>query len=301
METHLFDIHDKPVLFIQCICFIIGLDLSKMGFDPSVSYEDSGKKQCITVSQVEVLMSTQSGGDAGEEKLDAERLGPEKVDTEKVDTETLDEEKLDAVTPSDTEKLKAEALGEATEVTYEVTKLAVLSHTRSIRGTGAVVRDAKEPGVNGAKVLIIDRWVHDEREKEVDIYRRAVAKGVKGLVPIQAVQEIDDKISTAALRHVEDKYFHQNDGKLFPNLVLARLVLEGSCTSITDFESRVELLEVYRDAVQGKVWLFDLTTTACLRKSSSTSRSIEEVSDPAPGHPVDLGDDEQGEDDPWKE
>ena len=230
MDSYFVDMHAKPVLFIQCICFIIGLDLSKMGFDPSVTYEDDGKRQFIEVLQLEVKVSAsaQSGSDAGEERLDAK-------------------------TSEDAETLRAETL-----VTYEVTKLDAVAHARSIRGPGVVVRDATD--ANGAEVHIVDKWVHADRAKEVDIYKKAVEKGVEGLVPIKAAQKLDVNVSTAALRQVEDPDFHQNDGKLFPNLVLARLVLGGRYRDITEFESKAELLQVYRDAVQGKVRIINLST-----------------------------------------
>jgi len=214
MESHLVNIHAKPVIFIQCICFIIGLDLSKVGFDPSVHYEDNGSQQRIKVLHVEVSTPAHPGSGICAEKL----------------------------------------------VTYEVAKLQVVSHTRSIRGPGVVVRDAKEPGVNGAEVRIVDRWVHERREKEVEIYKRAVEAGVKGLVPIKAAQKIDANVSTAAVRCVIDTDFHQNDGQLFPNLVLARVVLEGGYRSITHFKSHMELLEAYRESVKGTVRFFVLFT-----------------------------------------
>ena len=215
METHSVDMHANPVVFIQTICFIVGLDLKKMGFDPSITYEANGKNQCVEVSQVTLSSFAQAG-----------RKGAAKL------------------------------------VTYRVTKL--VSHTRSLRGPGTVVRDATELGAKTlTKVRIMDSWIHEGREKEVEIYQLAIEKGVKGMVPMKAAQQLDPKISTGALRRVLNVVFRQNNEQQFPNLVLSRVLVEGGYRNITHFKTRMQLLEVYRDSVQGTVRFLGLYSGIC--------------------------------------
>jgi len=135
-------------------------------------------------------------------------------------------------------------------VTYE--DVRPLHHSRSIRGSGEVGWAGKLKGSppNEPEKLIVDRWVHVSRLDEKTIGTDIKKAGVEGVVHLEIWQPRDDEITTGKGRFGNGAHVAQDNGDVFPDLIFTRSVTK-LYPSITTFDSKLQLLEVLRDAVLG--------------------------------------------------
>ena len=136
-------------------------------------------------------------------------------------------------------------------VTYE--DVRPLYHSRSIRGSGEVgwAGTRKDSPQNEPEKLIVDRWVHSARLDEKTIGANIKKAGVEGVVHLEIWQPRDLEVTTGKGRFGNGAHVAQDNGDAFPDLIFTRSVTK-LYPSITAFDSKLQLLEVLRDAVLGQ-------------------------------------------------
>ena len=115
-----------------------------------------------------------------------------------------------------------------------LSKRGPLFYRRTIRG-----RDDK-----GRVVIIKDAWRSKDRSPELELLKKV--KGLKGVGQILGWEE--DELTTAKLRGFDHEKFVN-----FRDRILAQITMEAYGQTINHFQSREELIYVFRDAVAGNL------------------------------------------------
>lgn len=202
------NIHTQATTFIQCVMLMAGQDLEKLGFDPTIYYNEHGVR-CIDLINAKA---------------------PAYKDSE---------------SPSPT--------GQPLEfgtITFE--NVRPLYHSRSIRGPGEMGWAGRRQGIpNALEQLIVDRWVHKDREEEIKVDEKIEAAKVEGVVHIDYYQSRNEQITTNKARFGNRAIVLQTNAEEPHDMIFTR-VATALYPPITDFTSPTELLEVIRDAVKGE-------------------------------------------------
>jgi len=146
--------------------------------------------------------------------------------------------------------------GEAarTKVTYEIVpggdSPQGFYQSQSMKGSGVVYWVVKNSTPDGGRLVIKDGWRHAKRRPEHEFLQEASTSGVKGVVRLHLIDQPAAIVSTATWRPDMAKITQLEVRRLYSEMIFYRIVMMYH-PPITHFQSCRQLLEAYRDAIQG--------------------------------------------------
>ena len=141
-----------------------------------------------------------------------------------------------------------------TKVTYEIVpggdSPQGFYQSKSMKGSGVVYWVVNNPSLDGGTLVIKDGWRHAKRRAEHEFLQEASEKQVEGIVRLHLIDQPAVMVSTAAWRPDMIKITEREVRRLYSEMIFYRIVMVYH-PPITHFQSCRQLLEAYRDAIQG--------------------------------------------------
>jgi len=134
----------------------------------------------------------------------------------------------------------------------------IMSQNPVIFGGGTTCWIVREAGTT-TQLVIKDKWQGEQFGPEADLLAAAAGAGVRGTPRLLAVDETyntqdGDGLTITSLRKSQDLHGTKHKNRMF-----SRMVLELYGPSIRHFKSGLQLLQAFRDSIEGEILLLHST------------------------------------------